>query len=148
MVMIAALLLLALMVASGQVSRAAPAPGKTAAVGRTAELEVIDQDRRGGGARTIRFAIALAEDTRSSHVETNDGQTRYKIQISSRRADGATAMVDLDLRRTTRLTLRGARSATSTTINLSSRVALGRRVELGRIERADGGNLQVALTLR
>lgn len=121
-------------------------------------IEVIDlqqADGKGKGKgtavqRVTRFTMALAGHGRPSRVETSNGSTSYRLTVSQRPQKGSTAEVRLDLRCWSSGARRGKRghSPSSTTeVSLSSRVQLGRRVLLGRIERAGGGELQVAMLL-
>lgn len=112
---------------------------------RTALLEVTVQDGR-GKARTTRLTLALAEERGPSRVEIDDGQTRYKVSISSRPAGPDAAVVMLNLLHIA--PTKRPRRTSSTKVSLSARVTLARRVELGRFDRADGGHLLLALTLR
>jgi hypothetical protein len=151
-------ILLALLFCAGP-GLAAPAP-PSSKTSRRAIVEVIQlpdgkSKSRGAGAGTIarrvmRFTVAVAGDGRPSRVETQDGSTSYRLTVSQRPQKGSTAEVRLDLRCWASGARRGKRghSASSTTeVSLSSRVRLGRRVLLGRIERAGGGELQLAVLL-
>jgi hypothetical protein len=106
---------------------------------------VTDQDGQ-GKARTTRLTLALAEERGPSRVEIDDGQTRYKVSISSRPAGPTAAVVTLELQRIA--PMKRPRRRSSTKVSLSARVVLARRAELGRIDRADGGHLLLALTLK
>jgi hypothetical protein len=99
--------------------------------------------------------MALADHGQPSRVETRDGSTSYQLTVSLRRRPqkqkkGATAVVRLDLKCWARGARRGKRGqgpSRTTEVSLSSRVQLGQRVLLGRIERAGGGELQVVMLL-
>jgi hypothetical protein len=118
-------------------------------------IEVIDLQRvdrrgkaRGTARRVTRFTMAL-DDGRPSRVETGDGSRSYQLTVSQRSEKGSTAVVRLDLKCWASGARRGKRGrgpSSTTEVSLSSRVRLGQRVLLGRIERA-GGELQVAVLL-
>jgi hypothetical protein len=111
-------------------------------------VEVIDTGKK--ATRTMRFTIALAGDNRSSRMSRDEGATHYKIDVRRARLRDGAALVELELRRTEHHPRgRGQRRVTTITeVHLASRIALGRRVVMGQIERFDGGKLQIAVTLR
>lgn len=131
------------------------APASPSRTSRRAVIEVIDLqrvDRKGKGTarRATRFTMALADNGQPSRVETHDGSTSYQLTVSQRPQKGSTAVVRLDLKCWAGGARRGKRShgpSRTTEVSLSSRVRLGQRVMLGRIERAGGGELQVAMLL-
>lgn len=115
--------------------------------GSSVLVEVIDTGKK--STRTMRFTIALAGDNRSSRVSLDEGATHYKLNVRRAKPRDGAALVELELRRTEHHAGgRGQRRVTSTEVHLASRLALDRRVVMGQIDRADGGRLQIAVTLR
>lgn len=146
---------------------AAPATGPAGP--RTATIQVV-RLAPGGSKQTMAFTMALAEDRRSSRLRVSSDGTFYKISISHEKHRGNTTVVHLDLRcdergsrpvkvrhwrashkrRRVGGVQRGQRRRTSssTEVSLSSRVTLGQRTLLGRLQPSGGGEMRIAVTLR
>jgi hypothetical protein len=111
---------------------------------RTAVVEVVETGEQGRERRVV-FTVALAEDDRASRIEVHEGGADYRVTLRRRSQSGTTAVVSLDLRRIQRQ--KKART-NSTELSMTSRVAVGKRAVMGRIERTNGGAIEVAVTLR
>lgn len=122
----------------------APEPAKPPdAAESSAVIEVIESAGDGAEQRVV-FTIALAQDDRPSAIEIGGGEVEYRLSVRHRSGGGGTTTIQVDLRRVER---RRRGDAHETQLSMTSRVALGRRVVLGRIERP-GGATEVAVTLR
>lgn len=146
---------------------AAPAGAPTAS--RTATIEVVKKGP-GKAKQTMAFTLALADERRPSRLKVSSDGTYYRISISHEKQKGKTAVVHLELRHdehgrpATRVRRwrvshqrRGSgrvqrpvrrRPSTSTDVSLSSRVTLGKRTLMGRLQPPGGGEMRIAVTLR
>jgi hypothetical protein len=112
-------------------------------VARTAVVEIVETGERVGERRVV-FTLAIAEDDRVSRVETHDGGADYRIAVRRWSPRKGTALVQLDLRRFER---RAKGRSSDTGLSMTSRIKLGQRSVLGKIERSGGGVIEVAVTL-
>lgn len=152
-------------------ARAAPAatPGKQ----RSATIWITRQAPGTRRNESISFTVALAEDRRPSRLALSREGAWYKIGISHDQRKGSSAVVHLNLRCNERRPAparvrywrvkqkpgaarqrRGQRrrvvraSHSSTEVSLSSRVTLGQRTLLGRIQQPGGVELRVSVELK
>ena len=120
------------------VGRAAPPPRADRVT-----VEVTELDARGARSAPRRFSLALGHQRLPAELECASDHTSYRIHVSREGTDRRGSLVRLDLRR------QQHRKDHNETIKLSvaGRVAPGKRAVLGRVPRADGGALEVAVTL-
>lgn len=130
--------LLALCTLIPATGRTAPPPGANRVT-----LEVSELDARGARSAALRFSLALGHQRLPAELESASDRTSYRIHVSRAGTDRRGTLVRLDLRR------QQHRKDHNETIKLSvaGRVAPGKRAVLGRVARAGGGALEVAVTL-
>jgi hypothetical protein len=123
--------------------RGAPAARLAATEVRTATIEIVERSL-GGAAQSSRYVLVLAEDGRSSRLESDEPQGRVVLTLASWQEQDGRVLVRLDIDRQ-----RDAPSGRHrTSASLTGRVALGRRVLLGRLQPSGGTALEIMLTVR
>ena len=117
---------------------------------RTAVVDVTRKDSA-GEQRLVRFTVVLTEEERPARLSLRHGGASYELRLRCGRVDQGRSTVNLDVRwadhpRSTRG--KGQpRAISRNEVAMTSMVALGKRVLLGKVERADGAELRINLHL-
>ena len=109
---------------------------------RTALIEITDT-HKGRPTRTVRFVMAVDEH-RSSRVQTRDEHSSHTLRLRQRSQQESLVEITLNLDRTTR----HGDTDSKTSMSMTSRLRISQRALMGKVQRADGGALQVFVTLK
>ena len=115
---------------------------------RTAVVDVTRKDSN-GEQRLVRFTVVLTENERPARLSLRHGGASYELRLRCSRAHQGRSTVNLDVRWADHKPAKKGRSRASSRneVAMTSMVALGKPVLLGKVERADGAELRINLRL-
>ncbi len=116
-------------------SHAAPAAAETAtraAAAITVEVE-LSETTQGKAGDAVRATLTIADEVGCASVATDVGDTGYELKVCRERSADATAVLSFEVSRV----VRRHDAATRQKFRMSARLAAGKRVAVGRIERGD-----------
>ncbi len=133
---------------AGLLPSAARAEARAPTTPRTAVVEV-NRLQEGKIQKLMRFTVVLTEGERPARLSLRQGGTSYNLKLRCGRAQAGMVTVNLDIRWVDGTRGKGKQRVVShNEVAMTSRIALGRRVLLGKVERADSSELQVSVTLK
>lgn len=127
---------------SAMAQKPAPARTKSAAVTRTAQIEVVESQRKSKIRHAASMTVSLLGDGVPSRLETHIAGAEYRIVVNQRVGAGV---------HTTELSVKSSqRSGGHTILNVDARAVtpLGKRIVVSRVVNPDGTQFEIAVTLR